>query len=236
MILKETNSSIAMSSSQLRILNLQKDNSLLYVQCVVEINIETDFSPSDKQLGFGSEFNAGKFPVEVKGQINTEKLHNAAGLLLDKYDALRISYQWNDALQSGTQVFNNSKGINFETIEIESNESYHAYLDYQRKKIYDLNHSSEALLNILFVKISDSSGLLLLLIPAIAADSTSLKNIARDLSSFYLDKESLNQDAVIPYQKFCNWQQDLSQDPGDEAILYWKKYNYKQYINIKLPF
>lgn len=211
MIRKESISSIAIPSSQQRVLNFQAKNVLLYVQCAIEISVS-------------------------QSETDLEKLRYAAGCVLEKYDVLRTSYQWDDALQSMAQVFDDSKGIDFEVIAPQGDQTYENYLDDQRKKVLNSNNPLATLLNVSFLKTSDSTGLVLLLIPAVAADSTSLKNIARDFCDFYLDKESSNKDAIISYQKFCNWHHDLAQNPDEEAITFWKKYAYKEYLNIKLPF
>ncbi|WP_052496594.1 non-ribosomal peptide synthetase [Pedobacter lusitanus] len=209
---KESISSIAISSSQQRVLNLQEENGPLYVQCAVELS---------------TEFN---------DIINPEKLRFAAAGVLSKYDVLRTGYHKSGVLWSATLQSDNSKGVNFEIINLNGDNNYDQYLDYQKEKALSLKTSSESVFNILFLRISDQSGFLLFLVPAVAADSTSLKNIVRDFCDLYLDRDNNHNGSVISYQKFCKWQHDLLQDPGEEVIDFWKKYNYKAYLNVKNPF
>ncbi|HET7287550.1 MAG TPA: AMP-binding protein, partial [Pyrinomonadaceae bacterium] len=106
-------------------------------------------------------------------------------------------------------------------------------------KVLAADVSDEPLLLLWLMKISSSSHLLLVSLPALCVDATGMKNMVRDLSRCYaacLQGEEL-MDEPLPYIVVAEWQNELLEREDMEAgRAFWTKRYNPDVVNLKLPF
>jgi len=192
-----------LSPVQCRIYDLQKNNDvLLYAQAVLQID----------------------------GQIDISRLLSLFNTEVSKHSILRTTYQELKESKFPLQVVHNNLNpvlVQFDLSNFKSALDITKEIDKvmlgQRNQ--PINKEGISLLNVNLFKCSESQSFLGITIPALSADSYSIKLLLTNIVRSYCEMNSLeNSEEVIQYPQVAGWQQTMIETPDVDASDFWEKY------------
>jgi amino acid adenylation domain-containing protein/thioester reductase-like protein len=205
-----------LSPQQKRVWNLQKDSIDYRVQAV----------------------------VTIEGSLKADLLKLALEQIIDRHEILRTSFIKPPGIKTPIQTTNAQGLLFWQEIDL-SDRAYPEQLNqveslYQQERLIPWHFEQGALLRAALIKLSVNKSILLLNLPAICADSWSIKNLVQEISQCYgacLQGIGLNNEEVVQYLQFSEWQNELLADTDAEfGKQYWKKYNLSALPKLSLPF
>ncbi|WP_199326928.1 non-ribosomal peptide synthetase [Nostoc sp. FACHB-888] len=180
---------------------------------------------TDKQTPFRAQV-----AVLIQGKLDIANLKEALKNVVNKHEILRTKFQCLSGMEIPVQVINDSSicweddydlsGWQLQQQEAKINVIFQEMLslpfDYHKGKI----------LRISLISLSPQKYILILSLPALCADSATLKNLVHEISSSYeacLEDKELS-DEILQYADIAEWQNELLESE-DTAIgrEYWRK-------------
>lgn len=192
---------------------------------------------TDKQTPFRAQV-----AVLIEGKLDIANLKEALKNIVNKHEILRTKFQCLPGMEIPVQVINDSSicweddydlsGWQLRQQEPKINvifqEMLHLPFDYQKGQ----------LLRISLITLSPQKYILILSLPALCADSATLKNLVHEISSSYeacLEDKELS-DEILQYADIAEWQNELLESE-DTAIgrEYWRKQDIAHLLDLHLP-
>lgn len=180
--------------------------------------------------------------VLIEGNLNQEILNKALQEVVNRHEILRTTFQCLPGMTIPLQVIND-----YCTISIYSHDLTEIPEEEQESKTEFLLHeiseqpfdfATDTPLYASLVTWSAEKHILILSLSAMNADSCTLLNLIREISSLYLacSQGKELEDTPIQYADIAEWQYELL-NSEDTAIgkEYWQKIDLKKLANIKLP-
>lgn len=185
----------------------------------------------------------GSFRIE--GNIQSEVFKATLENVVHRYEILNTTFHPLPGLNIPVQVINELNGLLFHEYNLtklgsqEKQTKIDALLQNESKSPFDLVQGP--LLKISQVILSPGERLLHVSLPALCADTTTIKNLVRELSQAYDDRlrgEERDQDGEpLQYADISEWQNELFEsEDGENGKAYWRKQNIADYLNVRLPF
>ncbi|MBD2472683.1 non-ribosomal peptide synthetase [Nostoc sp. FACHB-145] len=207
-----------LSPQQKRIWNLQKDSSVYRVQAA----------------------------VTIEGNLKVDFLKLALEKVINRHEILRTSFIKPPGIKTPIQKINAQGLLFWQEIDL-SNRTYLEESNqleslYQQERLIPWDFEQSSLLRTSLIKLSLNKSILLLNLPAICADSWSVKNLVQEISQCYsacLQGLELSNEEVVQYLQFSEWQNELLEDTDAEVgKQYWEKYNLSlsKLPKVSLPF
>ncbi|WP_208491975.1 non-ribosomal peptide synthetase [aff. Roholtiella sp. LEGE 12411] len=180
--------------------------------------------------------------VLIEGKLDIANLKEALKNVVNKHEILRTKFQCLSGMEIPVQVINDGSicwedghdlsGWQLQQQEAKINvifqEMLHLPFDYEKGQI----------LHISLITLSPQKYILLFSLPALCADSATLKNLVHEISSSYAaclqDKEL--SDEILQYADIAEWQNELLESE-DTAIgrEYWRKQDIAHLLDLHLP-
>ncbi len=198
-----------------------------------------NLSPGQKRLWFllqeSTVYNTqGVF--SLKGDLQSNFLRKAVEKIVNRHEILRTNFRHLPGIKAPVMVVNESiENTLFQWEEIdlsnyhqqEQSENLDSLIQKYRYHIYDFE--SEKLSRFCLIKLSANYHVLIILLPSICADSWTINNLFSELTNLYCNKieNSSEEDEVIQYVQFCEWQNQLVTEDEDATTA--KEYWYQQY-------
>jgi amino acid adenylation domain-containing protein len=162
----------------------------------------------------------------VEGNLNVEILNQAYGMLLERHEALRTSFEWvDDELKQKINPYSADEifSLTFENIESESNQERFIQ-QYLNDISFEL--SNAPLIKMSVFKTQENQYYLVVILHHIIADGWSMNVLSQDLMKFYnglMNGNLLNTKALtFQYKDFSAWQNHLiSSDEIKKDKNYW---------------
>ena len=206
-------------------------------------------SPQQKHLWLLQQNNDSQIyrslcAVEISGNLNLETLNTALKVVIQRHQILRTSFHFLPGMNIPLQVINDVPNgdlliQNHDLSTIEPHQQQNAIaaiIESAKQRIFDFQQSP--LLQISLATLSPSQQVLLLDLPALCADITSLNNLVTEISCAYracLHGEELT-DEPVQYILFSEWQNELLQAPEAEVgKKYWQQQDISHISSLKLP-
>ncbi|HLO87427.1 MAG TPA: AMP-binding protein, partial [Nostocaceae cyanobacterium] len=205
-----TISGFQLAPQQKRLWQLQQNSSAFYAQCA----------------------------VCIEGNLQPEILQNAIGKIINQHEILRTNFYRLPGVKTPVMVISDRNTPMWE------------YLDYGDKqdistKIQELfsiarqeNLNQDSLLRLFLIKLSTTEYILVISLPALCADTQSLKNLVNQISQAYsqcCQNQELSRE-YIQYTQFSEWQNQLLEDEdAKEAKEYWQQQKINSLAALKLP-
>ncbi|MBD2515136.1 amino acid adenylation domain-containing protein [Nostoc sp. FACHB-973] len=176
--------------------------------------------------------------VKITGNLNIETLKIALKTIINRHQILCTSFRCLPGMNIPLQVIENCgdlliKEHDFRAIQPEEqNNAVALLIESVKQQIFDLEKSSS--LQISLATLSESKYVLLLNLPALYADATSLNNLLAEISRAYTG--NLHEDEPVQYIVFSDWQNELVE--SEEAEIgrkYWRQKDIKHIFNLTLP-
>ncbi|MBD2435874.1 non-ribosomal peptide synthetase [Nostoc sp. FACHB-110] len=202
-------------------------------------------APQQKRLWFLQQSNLGyrtQCALLITGNLQVETLKTAIEQIISSHDILRTTFRYLPGMKSPVMVRENQPMLSWRNIylgELESEEiSANIQAILQEHRRLGGNFEQGSILNFSLLKLSTEQHILVVDLPALCADTWTIKNLMDKISRYYtacLQGQQVNE-AAVQYIQFAEWQNQLLEEP--EAQLgkkYWQKQDFSALSTLKLP-
>ncbi|ACK73818.1 amino acid adenylation domain protein (plasmid) [Gloeothece citriformis PCC 7424] len=179
--------------------------------------------------------------ILLEGNLKREILDMAIQTVIEQHEILRTVFRALPGMSIPLQVITEESNpvINYQDISHLTSEEKTNTITFLFNRLNQqlFNLEQSPIVHFSLLKISLQKHLLLIGLPALCADSKTLKNLMGEISRFY-EACYNNKDIFaqpLQYVDIAEWQNELFE--GEEAQLgkeYWQNLNFKQTINLKL--
>lgn len=183
----------------------------------------------DKREGFhlspqqknGWSFQQTAFSViRIEGPLQLEALKSAVNTVVERHEILRTTFYLAPGIKTPFQVISPAPQFSWQSVDLTNQEERIAeYIAREQEQPFD--YFQGPLLRVTLIKQSDTRHLLLVLLPALCADSATLANFISELSRAYA--ATLEEDEPLQYADYAEWQLELL-DAADEQAAAGKDY------------
>jgi amino acid adenylation domain-containing protein len=183
--------------------------------------------------------------IFIDGNLQLEILHNTIQEIINQHDILKTSFYCPPGLKTPVMViadridwyweYLDGSGYSQEDINTKIQELF-----WQSRQEYQNNnqYSSRQLFLINLIKLSDIQHILIISLPALCADTITIKNLVKQISQGYTrhcQSQELTTD-YVQYVQFSEWQNQLIGDEdAEEAQAYWQQQKSSSLSVLKLP-
>jgi Condensation domain len=156
--------------------------------------------------------------VAIHGPLDEQQLADSIRAVISRHEILRTVYPKQTGLAFPLQAA--KEEVSFVWQQQAAKEGF----NYQQEQplIATLNRTGE------------QNWELLLSLPSMAADQLTLQQLALEIAGTY--NNSVQEDEIITYTRFSDWQHDLLESPDEFAADFWDKYPWKKGNTAALPF
>ena len=165
-------------------------------------------SPQQKN---GWSFQQTAFNViRIDGPLQVQMLESAVNTVVERHEILRTTFHLAPGIKTPFQVISPEPQFSWQSIDL-IEERIAEYIAHEREQPFD--YFQGPLLRVTLIKQSEDRHLLLVMLPALCADSVTLANFVSEVSRAYAS--SLEQDEPLQYADYAEWQLE-SLDATDE--------------------
>src|SRR4028118_2411798 len=204
-------------------------------------------SPQQKHLWLLQQGNhslpyQAQCEILIEGNLNAEVLKAALENAVNRHEILRTSFRCLPEITIPLQVIAESSELSFQNYnlsDLASQEQDHrleVLFDEARQLTFDFEKGSP--LHASLVKLSPHKHILLVSLPALCADTLTLKNLVTEISCSYaaiLHNEELS-DEPLQYVDFSELQHELIEGEKAETVReYWRNIDVQALLGAKLP-
>jgi amino acid adenylation domain-containing protein/thioester reductase-like protein len=217
MQLQETITNIFRISPQQKYLwNLQKDNSSYCVQSA----------------------------ILIEGRLKKDVLKLALEQVVNRQDILRTNFIKPPGIKTPMQGISERGYLTIQEVDfsnIEEKEQLNQVPSLlQQQRLIPWNFEQGSLLRVSLINLSANKYILLMTLPAICADSCSIKNLVQEIGLCYdaaLQDTELDVEEIVQYLQFSEWQNELLEDAeADDGKQYWQKYDLSSLEKLSISF
>lgn len=210
----QTISGFQLAPQQRRLWNLQQNSSAFCSQCSILID----------------------------GNLQPETLQNAIQEIVNHHDILRTKFYCPPGLKSPVMVVADQGSFNWEYIDLSDSvqEDIVAKIQelfWQARQEHQ-NISQVYPLGLFLIKLSNYQYILIISLPALCADTRTIKNLVNQISQAYhqcCQGKGLSTN-YVQYVQFSEWQNQLLVDEdAEEAKSYWQQQTINSLSALKLP-
>ena len=207
-------------------------------------------SPQQKHLWLSEQQDGTAYrsvcAITLDGPLDVARLNSAISEAAVRHEILRTSFHRMAGMKVPVQVINDENSFGWERFDLSGadTESQEAKLrevyekECQRRD--ELNQG--IMLQATLVDLASENHVLVLGLPALCADSWTLRNLVDEIRrSYSANDKSLDQsaDEVTQYLQFSEWQNEMAEGEDEEAQrgrAYWRKQAEGALIELTLPF
>ena len=181
--------------------------------------------------------------ILIEGNLNIETLKTALHNVVNRHEILRTTFRCLPGMTIPLQIIADSSILSIQNHDLSSLEPQEqearneAIFQKAEQLVFDFQQGP--LLQISLVKLSLSKHMLLVSLPAISADTATLKNLVHEISRSYtacLHGEKLFKEPM-QYIVVSEWQNKLLEsEEGEIARDYWRKQDLSSIFTLRLPF
>jgi amino acid adenylation domain-containing protein len=184
-----------------------------------------------QQNGNAARYHA-QCSILIEGQLVAEVLKTALQRVIGRHDILRTTFSQQPGVKVPLQVISERadaslRRINLAGLDAPEQKAKIAEL-YREDSRHPFNFKQAPLLRATLITLAEDKHTLQLSLPALCADSHTLKNLMREISLAYAARLSGDEvdEEVTQYVQFSEWQNDLLLDgEAEEGKEFWRKQN-----------
>ncbi len=164
--------------------------------------------------------------ISIEGNLSVDVLENSVRRIVERHEILRTSFHRQPGVKIPFQVISETSSPKWEHLDLSGYE-----LNEQRNRIiklvvdeavHPIDFENDSPLRLFLVKLSSNKHLLLVSLPAICADSQTLRNFVRELVQFY-GQAGVGEKEPMQYADFSQWQNELLAEDDEEAKAFWQE-------------
>jgi amino acid adenylation domain-containing protein len=180
--------------------------------------------------------------IRLDGELNTNVLHDALCLVVERCEVLRTTFQQLLAVKLPVQVLADFSAPEWRTLNLSEHDA--SQLDVMIEKLLQqearasFDFESGPLVKSLLLTLAPRQHLLILTLPALIADTGTLNELFGELSDCYAAclSGTSPESMPLPYVQYSAWQQELLEDlDAEEGRQYWRKQNLATLCEQTLP-
>ncbi|MBW4602151.1 MAG: amino acid adenylation domain-containing protein [Calothrix sp. FI2-JRJ7] len=181
--------------------------------------------------------------ILIEGHIETHSLVTALEHVVNRHEILRTTFNCLPGMNIPVQVINNhhnlivNQQLGFKYSELPELDKIKAI--YQEVNQLHFNFKQGSLLHTYLVTLSANKHMLFISMPALCADSKTLRNFVKELGRCYtacLEDEKLS-DEPLQYVDFAEWQNELLEaEYAEIGRKYWQKQDFSKHLNLQINF
>ncbi len=180
--------------------------------------------------------------ISIEGSLQSERLKKALEKVSDRHEIIRTSFQRKAGLKIPIQVISEHSSVSWNWVNLSevNPQEQEAKLEeiFQQEKSALFNFDRNPVWHLSLITLSSERHILLVSLPALCADSRTLKNLVQEISQCYaacLHGQEIT-DEVVQYIQFSEWQNELLEDEeAAEGKEYWTGHN-SALASLRLPF
>ncbi|MBH8561817.1 amino acid adenylation domain-containing protein [Nostoc sp. CENA67] len=181
-----------------------------------------------------------KCAVLIEGNIETTKLVAALQDVVNRHEILRTTFKFVPGMMIPVQVitngnvrFNNHYNLDGYTYQ---EQSAKIAAIFQKFKQQNFDSETDSPLHVLLASLSPLKHVLFIGLPALYADTKTLRNLVCELSRSYANSQQLLAEP-LQYADFSQWQNELIESEAAEiGREYWRKQDLSDILHLQLPF
>ncbi len=181
--------------------------------------------------------------ILIEGNIQIDSLTKALEKVSDRHEILRTTFQRRPGLKLPIQVVSHRSSVSWNWLNFSDarHQEQEAKLEdiFLQEKSASFNLEQNPVWRLSLIALSSDRHILLVSLPALCADTQTLKNLVRELSQCYatcLRGEELS-DEVVQYVQFSEWQNELLEDEeAADGKEYWTGQDFSALASLRLPF
>jgi len=169
----------------------------------------------------------GQCTLRLAGPLETDRLRGALREIIDSHDILRTMFQIPFGQRLAVQVVKQRGEFSWYEIDLRScaSDEQPSQIEACQRNDFDqpFNLSEGPLVRASLLAVRDNQYLLVLTLPSICADASTLRNIAYELSQCYAKDIRVDQTGdVLQYIQLAEWQQAIQEeDSAQEGKRFW---------------
>jgi amino acid adenylation domain-containing protein len=179
--------------------------------------------------------------IQIEGNLNVQALKSALNQIVDRHESLRTTFHRQPGIKIPIQVIAESGTLSWNQVNLKelNFQEQSAYIEqlFQEAGNFHFKSKPESILHSSLLTLSDNQHILLITLPALCADSWTLKNLVKEISQTYqayFKGENLSDEEPVQYIQFSEWQNELLEDEDAETgKAYWRN---QTFPNLALPF
>ncbi|MBD2529846.1 amino acid adenylation domain-containing protein [Nostoc flagelliforme FACHB-838] len=202
-------------------------------------------APQQKKL-WNLQQNSSAFcsqaSILIEGNLQPEILQKAIEDVVNRHDILRTSFYCLPGIKTPVMVVADKSSFNSEYLDLsgllpEDISTKTQELLWKARQEYQ-NISQVSPLSLYVIKLSDTQHILIISLPALCADTRTIKNLANQISQAYshcCQGKTLSEE-YVQYVQLSEWQNQLLEDEdAEEAQEYWQQQKTSSLAVLKLP-
>lgn len=182
--------------------------------------------------------------ILLEGNLEKDILKLALEQVISRQDILRTHFLKPTGVKTPVQVINEKNSLFWQEIDLSDRDSQAQFNQveslFREAKLTPSNFEEGLGLHSSLINLSANKHILLVNLPALCADSYTIKNLVQEISQCYqacLQNIELSNEEIVQYLQFSEWQNELLEDADAElGKKYWEKYNLSALPKITLPF
>ena len=195
-------------------------------------------SPQQKRLWLlqqESSIYVAQTAILLEGDLNKEALKAALQQVVCRHQILRTSFRKVSGMKMPIMVVEDSCIFSWQEIDLSNcdTEAVAIELTCQDERRKPFNLEQAPLLRASLLKLSVTKHILIITLPALCADSETLKNLFWEISEFYGDGSDKE---VVQYAHFSEWQNQLLIETAETFKNYWYQQDFSALSQLQLPF
>ena len=197
-------------------------------------------SPQQKQLWLlqqNSQVYRSQCAILLEGNLKIEVLKAALQQVVNRHEILRTTFHRTRGIKLPIQVITNDSDLSIQDIDLRTQPDGIETL-WQQVSQKPIDWEKGSLLHVVLARLSSSEHVLLIGMPSLCADATTLENLRREISRSYaacLQGEELKNEP-LQYADLSDWQNELLESEETEAGRdYWRKLDISSLETLKLP-
>jgi amino acid adenylation domain-containing protein/FkbM family methyltransferase len=181
--------------------------------------------------------------ITLAGKLNAQILRRAVQGIVDRHEILRTTFYLPAGMTVPFQVINGGHSLSWRTIDLTHLNATEQQLEveqlFEEDGLLGFDLQRGPLLRLSLLTLSNSDHVLLLSLPSLCADASTLNNLIAEISRSYakLITGEATAAEVQSYVQFSEWQNELLMEPAGEAGRdHWRKQHVSSTPEIRLPF
>jgi amino acid adenylation domain-containing protein len=176
----------------------------------------------------------------LEGLVDVQRLRHALQEIVEQHEILRTTFQRNPGMKFPFQVVDDGAAFHWSQLDLRSISatSQECRLRELLAANADLDVEHTPTLQANLFALSNERHVLIISLPALCADSTTLKNLSLELARLYANSTEVATES-LQYADYSEWQNELLQK-GDESSQtgkdYWNSHDFSATPPLALPF
>ena len=183
-------------------------------------------SPQQTRLWQNGSASCSQIVISLEGRLDPESVRNALRRVVQQHEILRTIFQDVPGMKVPIQVVTDDCEPDWSTVELweldgpEQSAAIEDLCRDERKRSYDLAQGTRV--RALLAELSPQQYSLILTLPALCCDTSSLSNLVRHIADAYAGEE--DDEETVQYAQFSEWQNELFDDEKSAGRTWWNEW------------